>query len=216
MFYSTGMESRLRFGDVVQGFISVNSTINTPIRAIQKERININIDMAPLSIVISPCCSIEKENIALIPLIKLNNMWFSNPFFYQDFTRMNRPMDIENAIPPPVWESLPDEEKIRRRREHEGYANIEFFIYEKNDLFQPYQINLPKKFDHLPDKQFETQYYMIDFRNIHKINCESLVNPQAPEGCKVLQLSVETRAELRNKLAFYFHRIPQEDRIHED
>jgi len=55
---------------------------------------------------------------------------------------------------------------------------------------------------------------MLDFRRIYRVECEKVANPkQAPLETKILELSVVTRGELRDKLADYFGRIPDEDRI---
>jgi len=60
----------------------------------------------------------------------------------------------------------------------------------------------------------ETGYYMLDFRRICRIECNKVVKPeQAPLEPKVLQISIETRGELREKLAWYFGRIPKEDML---
>ena len=57
-----------------------------------------------------------------------------------------------------------------------------------------------------------TKFYMIDFRNTYKLDCEKIVSPKdAPLEAKVLELSIEARADLRNKIAFYYGRTPQED-----
>jgi hypothetical protein len=50
---------------------------------------------------------------------------------------------------------------------------------------------------------------MIDFRQIHKVSSDDL----SVQDSKCLQLSVETREELRNKIAFYFQRPAKEDLI---
>jgi hypothetical protein len=63
----------------------------------------------------------------------------------------------------------------------------------------------------------ETNYYMIDFRNTSKLNCERIINPKdAPLESKCLQLSIQARSELRDKIAYYYARIPKEDKIFQD
>jgi hypothetical protein len=55
---------------------------------------------------------------------------------------------------------------------------------------------------------------MIDFRRICRIECNEIVTPeQAPLKTKVLQISIETRRELRDKLTWYFGRVPEEDMV---
>ena len=58
---------------------------------------------------------------------------------------------------------------------------------------------------------------MIDFRNTYKLCCDTINSAKdAPLKTKVLQISVETRKELREKIAFYFGRPAPEDEALED
>lgn len=58
---------------------------------------------------------------------------------------------------------------------------------------------------------------MIDFKQIYHINCRKIQSNgkivTEMVKCKVLQLTVERRADLRHKLSKYFERIPEEDKI---
>jgi hypothetical protein len=55
---------------------------------------------------------------------------------------------------------------------------------------------------------------MIDFKNSYKINCNKIKSPKdAPLNKKILQLSITSRSELREKIAYYYGRIPEEDLI---
>ena len=58
---------------------------------------------------------------------------------------------------------------------------------------------------------------MIDFRNTYKLNYEKINPPKdAPLESKCLQLSIQARSELRDKIAWYYGRVPEEDKILED
>jgi hypothetical protein len=58
---------------------------------------------------------------------------------------------------------------------------------------------------------------MIDFANIQKVNCNKIITPEnAPLDTKCLQLSIQSRSELRNKISNYYSRKPIEDKILED
>ena len=112
-------------------------------------------------------------------------------------------MEPRRAIPPGQWKAMSSEEKQRRLDEGPIYACFELFIYEKHDLFPVYPIG-----------GNETNYHMIDFRNVYRLNCGKITR-QNPilTGSKRLQLSVQTRKELRDKIAHYYGRTPEEDKL---
>ena len=57
-------------------------------------------------------------------------------------------------------------------------------------------------------------HYMVDFRMIHRIESKSIgKGAGVPIDAKVLQLSVPARQSLREKLAHYFGRRPDEDQM---
>jgi hypothetical protein len=93
------------------------------------------------------------------------------------------------------------EEKTEKLNKEPGYTLIDYFIYEKNDLFFPYDI------DHKEAGKIPTKYYMVDFRTIFRVNCNKIINPkQVPLQCKCLQLTVFARNQLREKMLYYFSR----------
>lgn len=53
---------------------------------------------------------------------------------------------------------------------------------------------------------------MVEFGRIHRVECSEFDRGKvAPSGTKLLQVSVQTRKELRHKLSEYFGRVPKED-----
>lgn len=207
MFYQEIMDAAFRFGDVLRGYTLVSSDIQVPNLS---ENYKIDVNLPDFCVILSPCCSIGEKIISLSPLIKLRNSFFDNPYLVEDLTRINREMKPEESVPPYVWNSFPPEERQKRLEVGKGYAFLEFFVYNKNELFPTYIINRRQQ-------NIETNYHMIDFRNTYKINCEKIISPKdAPLDSKCLQLSTQARTELRNKIAFYYARIPEEDKILED
>lgn len=215
MFYQEEMDRALRFGDVLRGYVSTTPNIEEPIikkpiLAALNEGYSIDVNLPIFSVVISPCCSIGRKVISLTPLIKLRNSFFDNPYFAEDLTRINREMEPHQPVPPFVWKRLPPEERQRRVEEGYGYAFLELFVYEKNELFPKYVVDTKQG-------RIKTEYYMIDFRNTYKLNCEKIITPHnSPIESKCLQLSIETRSELRSKIAYYYARVPKEDKVSED
>jgi len=208
MFYEREPEKALRFGDVLKGYPSTTPMIEEPILNGVGRKYNVNISIPNYCVVMDPCCSIGNKMISLTPLIQVFTTFFDNPYLAEDLTRINRVMKPEQAVPPAVWEKLPEEEKRKRLAEGDAYAFVSLFVYEKHDLFPRYTVHRRK------GQRIETNYYMIDFRNTYKLSCDKIHSPtNAPLHSKVLQLSVKTRSELRDKVTFYFARIPQEDKI---
>lgn len=207
MFYETDIDNALRFGDVLKGIMLTTPEINNPDSTKPDKKYSINIDLPVFSVILSPCCSISDKIISLTPLVELRKSFFNNSFFIEDLTRINREMKPEQSVPPNVWAGLSAGERQKRLEKGDGYAFIECFIYEKNDLFPKYTLNRK-------DGNVETEYYMIDFRNTYRLNCEKIISPKnCPLELKRLQLSVKTRSELREKISKYFSRPPDEDLI---
>ena len=209
MFYQKEeeMDKALRFGDVLKGYISVIPKIKEPFLDKLNYDYNLNIELPFFSVALSPCCSIGEKKISLSPLVPVRRTFFDNPYFDGDLTRINLKMKPINAFSPEKWEEKSAVEKADILKNDSVYTLLEFFIYMENDLFPEYPIR----------KHGETvkiKYYMIDFRNIYRIDCEKIESAnKVPLDSKCLQLTVETRAELRDKIAYYFARIPEEDKV---
>jgi len=207
MFYQENMYEALRFGDVLRGFILTTPKIDEPIGVAEHKDYIINVSLPAFSVVLSPCCSIRDKIISLAPLIQLYGTFFDNPYFEKDLTNINRKMIPEQTVSPQIWGEFPEEEKQKRLQEGLQYALVNLFVYERHDFFPNYTI-------HRREHTRETDYYMIDFRHVYKVNCDKIITPEnAPLDCKCLQLSIETRKELREKISSYYGRTPEEDKV---
>ena len=201
------MDGMLRFGDVLKGYTLAASNIEEP--SLSKNYI-VDINLPSYCVVLSPCCSIGEKTISLSPLIELRGSFFDNPYLYEDITRINLKMQAEQSVSPKIWNNLPPEEKQKRLDVEYAYGFVDFFVYDKNDLFSRYTVNRK-------DGNVETNYYMIDFRNIYKLSCEKIITPKdSPLESKCLQLSIQARSDLRYKIADYYARVPKEDKVLED
>jgi len=209
MFYESESSRALRFGDILPGFVFVEADISDPSNQLSYK---INVENPSFCVVMSPCCSIGKKVVSLTPLKKIRPSFFDNPYFEGDLTRINRRMKPEETVSPKIWDGFPPEEKAKRLKEGESYAFEDVFIYEKHDLLPSYP--LPSRGKH---NTIITNYYMIDFKDLCKINCDKINTAEnSPYELKILELSAQTRNELRNKLGDFFRRIPLEDRNLED
>lgn len=216
MFYQDKTDKMLRFGDVVRGYISIDLDIKQPLSSphikVEDFQCRLDVDIPTHSVVLTPCCSIEDGIISLTPLIPVLGDFFKNPYFVEDLTRINRLIEANQTLSPEQWERLSLEEQEAAIAKGKQYALTNYFIYEQNETFREYTL-----------RKRGIRYYMIDFRNTNKVKCkmvkrsDKLTEEDAPLiESKVLQLSVEARGELRDKIAHYYYRTPEEDQILED
>ncbi|MCX6826826.1 MAG: hypothetical protein NTV06_06145 [candidate division Zixibacteria bacterium] len=202
MFYLDKLDKEYRFGDIIRGFALAEATIESPPN---NRKFCVDITSPEFCVILTPCCSIGDKVIALTPLDHVKNSFFSNPYFAGDLTNINRRMLPEEAFPPAGWEKLNPEDRRKRVEEGSTHACLEYFIFADHEL-------LPKYIVDRRDGKIETNHYMIDFRKIYRVNCSKIINAKnAPSELKVLQLTIGTRSELRDKMAFYFSRPAEED-----
>lgn len=214
MFYTDRLNKALRFGDVVKGYILTNPFYNEPNIFLKEGSHNykIDVEIPEYSVVLTPCCNIEGSIISLTPLTHVRSDFLLNPYFAEDLTRINRMMTAQQAMTPEKWEELDDEAKQKRKEERLNYALLRYFIYAENDRFQEYKV-----------RNRMICCHMIDLKNIYTIKCPKIkrANNSRPADSsildsKILQLSVTSRKELRDKVAYYFSRPPLEDVLEED
>ena len=208
MFYTDKVNNELRFGDVLSwGILAAPHVEYKPSNPLENN-FKLDVNFPEFSVVITPCCSIDDKTICLTPLIRVMYNFFDNPYFAEDLTRINRKMKPENTVKPEIWERFPQEQKDKRLLEGSQYGLLEFFIYEENELLPLYSLKRKGNADTI-----KTNYYMIDFRNVYKLTSK---NFRAPKGAllqsKILELTPQTREELRRKVGNYYIRIPNEDK----
>lgn len=161
-----------------------------------------------------PCCQIRNQYISLTPLIPILASFFDNPYLAEDLTRINRIMKPQQSVPSHIWASFSEEEKQKRLQIGDKYAFVNLFMYEQNDHLTeyPYRKELEQELE-----QAKTSYYMIDFRSSHRVNCDKIISPEkAPLELRVLELSMDTRQELRDKLTSYYATKPEEEQLDEE
>ncbi len=208
MFYNDTLDPVLRFGDILKGFIKTEPIFNNPILNLeQKIQYNIKISIPKFSVVLTPCCSIGPSIITLTPLIQIHSSFMKNPYFAKDITRINRLIELpKNKFVPDDWEKLDEDERLKHITQGKSYSNLKYFIYGEDENLEPYVL-----------KRKDIGYYMIDFTRSYHIICNNIKKEGKTEGnlldSKVLQLSIESRDQLRSKIAEYYSRIPEEDKI---
>ena len=213
MFYEPTNSKILRLGDVVKGYLSTKTKIKQPFLSIENSiyhNYTVNFEVPSSSVVLTPCCSIGEYNmICISPLIELKKDFFKNPYLVDDFTRINREIEPDKAYAPDDWQKRPPEEQQEILARGKAYMEYYLFIYAPNDYFPAYE-----------RRGQQTQFYMVDFRNIQTLRCDLIKSREHTSeedtnilASKCLQLSIQTREELRMKLSHYFGRRPAEDEM---
>jgi len=210
MFYDINPQSKLRFGDIVRGFLLTHCHTYRPSSEEKPDAFQIDVTHPELAVVLTPCCTIAQRSggmLILSPLLKIRPDWyFENSYLMEDFTRINRETTIQNALGPEIWASMSDEQQAEKLAQSPGkrYMMDDFFAYDKHDLLAEYELRYKEGMKEL------INYYMIDFRNICRVQTAT---DNDPTSTKRLQLSIQARRELRDKLAHYFGRKPEEDAV---
>ncbi|MGA2680761.1 MAG: hypothetical protein ABSF44_03055 [Candidatus Bathyarchaeia archaeon] len=205
MFYIENPSKALRFGDILQGYCYTTPIIEEPVLNGSFSKYEISVDFPLFSALMSPCCQIERGTIALSPLIPIRSSIFANPYLADDLTRINKKVTPQQAIPPRAWEAMDEQERQKREAKGLAYAFPYLFVFEKHIKLPEYNIDRQ-------EGNITTGCYMVDFKNITKIACEQIKSQEeAPLESKILELSVETRKVLGDKLASYFGTLAPED-----
>jgi len=143
--------------------------------------------------------------LSLAPLKRVPSQYLENEYFATDLTNINRKMEPHQALPKRRWEALPDDVKQARLREGRTFALMEMFVYDAHDFLPRYEVHVRKQ-------PYTMGHYMIDFRDAFRVRCSAIAAPeQSPLDAKLLQLSVSARQELRDKIIYYYSRIPDEE-----
>jgi len=209
MFYDSNPQSILRFGDIVRGFLLTHSDGYSPSLTSKPDAYQIQVSHPELAVILTPCCTIAERSgnmLVVTPLLQIRaNVYFENSYLREDFTRINRELTIQESIGPEKWQELSDEEKTQYLAQSPGkeYMALHFFAYDRHDLLPEYELKYKKR-------KASINYYMIDLRNICRVQIPSDINPLS---IKILQLTIQARNELREKLSYYFGRRPEEDAL---
>jgi len=199
-------DANLRFGDVLHGLVQCTPSIDNP-KPDGNVEFKINVSTSNYFAVISPCCSIGPSIILLAPLLQLTSKFFNNPHFVKDFTKINSLIPVEESIAPDKWINLPTEEKTEKLQQREVFVHVEYFIYDDHPLLPKYKLTVRKE-----EKVLGT--YVIDFRHTFQLHCEQIQpSKHSPLDFKILQLSIDTRQTLRDKITKFYSRVPKEDII---
>lgn len=200
-FYCASPSNLLRQGDIVSGLPILHPTLQGASASDALKGYKIEVKVCPCA-VITPCCSIEDEQVVLSPLHQLESRFIKNEFFRADPLMINCKVEPEQSTGARAWEGLLPDEKVKRLAEGKAFAWLYLFVFDAHPLLQTYTL-----------KGKETGFYCVDFRRTFAIKWDQIRRGNdAASGIKLLELGVEARATFREKLTAYFERTPEEDR----
>lgn len=215
MFYSQMPSKMLRLGDIVTGYVTAIPKQQEPIT---NSFINYNIDVALPSylVILTPCCSIGEKTLSIAPLQTIveakRKSFFKNENYKTNMTLLNQ------AHLPSEWRELGENVSFEVN-DTPLYTYDHLFFYAEDQRLNEYSVKLKSDSTKI---EFDSRYYVIDFRNISKVKCECIASEDEGKpnfkdllakmlSSKILELSIDARSDLRRKLAFYFSRVPRED-----
>lgn len=232
MSYNSTIDEQLRFGDVVKGYLCAIPKVDKPFIDTNAESYTIKIDKPLFSVMLDPCCEVGSGIISLVPLEEVNSRLWDIAYLANDMTLLNAPDNAKNLMHPSTWNKQSDAEKKDALREGDKFGHTPFFVYPANPLFPEYTITRDNRYTEINDPVsqlpkyevrkekvlFATRHRMINFKNIYQVHCDKIVGADKPldeviRQSIVLQLSIKTRNQLREKLSNYFRKRPEEDEI---
>jgi hypothetical protein len=218
-FYAEQWSDNLRLGDIVTGYVLADPNHIEPIKNSFVDY-RVDVKLPPLLAVLTPCCSIGAKTVLMAPLERVSRIivvLFKNLNYRNDMTLLNLPHSPEE------WKQL-DEDVTPDPSGKLTYSQDNLFFYAptEDETLKKYLVTLKKNGNEF--EKFESGYYLIDFRQASKVNCNCIVHEKdkrtdynealiKARGTKILELSKKSRSELRDKLAFYYSRIPDVDLI---
>jgi len=215
MFYAEEIDmNTLRFGDVVQGYVGMVPYIENPINSniLRGYEYKIESYFPEFSVIMTPCCSIGKNTISLVPLNKITSDIYGriSTEVIKNFELLNSKIEPEKLYAEEIWEKyFDDQRRAEETDKGKALAYLEYFFYKGHDIFEEYEIIAR-------DKKYIINDYLIDFKEIYQVKCNKIIRDNIKDeilSSKCLQLSIKMRGYLRDKLSYYYGRIPKEDII---
>lgn len=197
---TSAFDTNLRLGDIIKGFSHIMPTFDDFF--FKGNQFRLEVVEQPFFVVLTPCCSIEDKIISLLPLKPIKSSFLTNPAIIDDITILNRPMSAQNAIPPIGWQKLPEEERTLKLQQPPNYYYLELFGYGPHPLLPQYDLSYRNQTQKMSS-------FMVDFKESFTITSKKIERNNSYE--KVLQLSIASRGELRNKISNFYSRVPDED-----
>lgn len=213
MFYSETHQALLRFGDVLECFPSAHAVVETP-AATQPGQGEFEIQLAQnLAVILTPCCEIGKSvHLTLAPLYPLSRWPYplKNEYFREDPLRLNCRTDPERCVPHREWAMMDELERQDRLSKGPVFAFNYVFVYPNQP---PVLSDAEFDFDLGDGRQtYTSKWHYVDFHDAYRVRITKERHKEFADE-KKLELTVDNRNALREKLSQFYGQIPEEDRV---
>jgi len=229
MFYSDSIEEKLRLGDVLEGYLSTTPSIENPLGEAPDTSYRIDVNLPEFCVIMDNCCHIGAGTILLSPLVQIEHHFWDTPSLADNILRINSLAMPQELMHPEQWNKLSADSKREFLNVVPSYGHKRYFIYDKKASFTSYDVHREAQYrekidedTQLPiyeriaeEKVFSTKQYTIDFKKLFRVNCRKISKSAMDKkvlDSKIAQLTVETRNQLREKMAMFFGEVPLEDR----
>ena len=204
-FYIEARSEALRLGDVLTGLLTATPNLPKPNNGtIENYKIEVNGQKYWANL--TPCCSTGENTLMLCALVPVLRSWLDNPLWAENLLMINDLMGPEESVPPDKWKGFSPDEQVKRIQVGRAYALIDYFIYDAHQILNEYPIKVR-------GTTYQVRNYAIDFRKIQAVKVSGVQGGTSyPSNIKVLELAPQARNSLRNKIAEFFARVPEEDR----
>jgi hypothetical protein len=194
--------NELRFGDVVTGFQHPIVRIDTPDSELD---LHISVTRPQYFAVMTPCCNIELKSFSLAPLESVRDAILKRSRLLENLSLVNVQFPPKDGFTPEEIAKMDGDKQAELVSQAATYSYLDCFVYEPNGFFPTYEVRRSKQ------TWPNLQHRMVDFKSIFRVDCSLIVREQEmPTGIKISELTVETRAQLRDKLTYYFGRNADE------
>lgn len=201
-FYLDPPTRELRFGDILTGFQHPTVRVDSLDDLLE---LKVNVKRPQYFAVMTPCCNIELKSVSLAPLEKVRDSILKHPRLLENPGLINVEFAPKDGFTPEEIGKMDGPKQAELMAKPPGYSYLECFIYEPNVLFAEYEVKRGNQ------TWPNLRHRMVDFKSIFRVECSLIERGQeAPTNAKVAELSVPTRAQLRDKLTYYFGRNADE------
>lgn len=201
-FYLDPPTKELRFGDIVTGFQHPTIRIDAADRSVD---LRITVTKPQYFAVMTPCCDIELQAFSLAPLEQVRDAIVLQPRLLQNLLMVNTKFKPKDGLTPEQIARMDGPKQADLATASEEYSYQDCFIYEPNGFFASYEVKRKGQ------TVASLQHRMVDFKRIFRVDCSMIERAQElPTGIKISELTVDTRAQLREKLTNYFGRNADE------
>lgn len=202
-FFADQLDPEFRLGDIIdfRTAIALSS-----VDLAHSKKWQISLTPCRFVVILTPCCSIEREWMLVAPLEEIRLSFLENDYFAEDLLRINKLVPPEHHLPRQAWDRLDDAQRQERRMKGPDYVVREVFLYKPHVLLPSYKLKGRGGAETTQD------HYLVNFKQAFPIQSPAISrNANCPAGLKMLELSAIARRDLREKLGNFYSRAAEED-----